>query len=184
MKNGIRLHFDSILLYENKRYPTAHFVSVLSMEEVGKAIALEFYVWNSKVNPRSDPKSQNEWLAVLLTDHRNKQLAFMRNVWHNSDAMKKLTESIQAKQLDTLKQNAMYVGISKPQAGKARTEGKIHTPERVIDKPKARRQLLLVHEYLLEEAVDTGVHDKDHNLKSFKKIYGTGLKSRLEEVQL
>ena len=34
-ENGLRLHFDSILLFENKAYPSAYFLCVLAIEEIG-----------------------------------------------------------------------------------------------------------------------------------------------------
>jgi AbiV family abortive infection protein len=34
LQNGIRLHFDSIVLLKNKSYPSALFLSVIAMEEI------------------------------------------------------------------------------------------------------------------------------------------------------
>ena len=109
LKNGIRLHFDSVLLYKNKSYATAHFISVVAMEEIGKGYAGDFYAWNCKVNPRPDPNFEEEWLISLFSNHRHKQLAFMRNVFHNSPDMRKFYSFVFANQLDTLKQNSVYV---------------------------------------------------------------------------
>ena len=35
-KNGLRLHFDSLILLKNDSYPSATMLSVLAMEEFGK----------------------------------------------------------------------------------------------------------------------------------------------------
>jgi len=35
-QNCVRLHYDSILLFKNKRYPTACALSIIALEEMGK----------------------------------------------------------------------------------------------------------------------------------------------------
>jgi len=50
IKNSLRLHFDSILLFENGSYPTAFQLSVLALEEFAKATWIEHYVWSSEPN--------------------------------------------------------------------------------------------------------------------------------------
>lgn len=41
LENGLRLHQDSILLFNNKRYPSAYFLSILALEEIGKFFLIE-----------------------------------------------------------------------------------------------------------------------------------------------
>jgi AbiV family abortive infection protein len=43
LKNAIRLHLDSIFLFKNKSYPSALQLSILTLEELGKAKELELY---------------------------------------------------------------------------------------------------------------------------------------------
>lgn len=47
-KNALRLHFDSITMYKNRSYPTAYFLSILALEELGKASLLDDFVWQSR----------------------------------------------------------------------------------------------------------------------------------------
>ena len=37
IKNAIRIHYDSILLFENESYPTSYHLSVLALEEIAKS---------------------------------------------------------------------------------------------------------------------------------------------------
>ena len=46
-KNGLRLHFDSILLYNNKSFPSAFQLSVLALEEFSKSYWVEHYCTSS-----------------------------------------------------------------------------------------------------------------------------------------
>lgn len=40
-RNSVRLFRDACLLYENKRYPTAYSIGVLSYEELGKTLSID-----------------------------------------------------------------------------------------------------------------------------------------------
>ena len=72
LKNGISLHFDSIKLYNLKSYSTALFISVIAMEEIGKAFGADHFVFHSRVDGRVDKDFENEWINFLLGDHKGK----------------------------------------------------------------------------------------------------------------
>ncbi|MFT3652330.1 AbiV family abortive infection protein, partial [Klebsiella pneumoniae] len=77
LRNTIRLHFDSILLYRNGSYPSAFQLSVLALEEFSKANWVDHYIWTSETNegyPKAD--FEQEWLK-LLYQHPKKQWNFV-----------------------------------------------------------------------------------------------------------
>ena len=78
MQNGIRLHGDSILLFENDRFPSAYALSILAMEEVGKSFLLQEIVFQDD-GQEYDAKQMQE-LLKLLYHHRVKQGWFARMV--------------------------------------------------------------------------------------------------------
>ncbi len=50
LRNVLRLHFDSVLLYENESYPSAFQLSVLAIEELSKANWIDHYISSSEMN--------------------------------------------------------------------------------------------------------------------------------------
>ncbi|WP_431217561.1 AbiV family abortive infection protein [Puia sp. P3] len=47
LENTVRLHLDSILLFKNGSFPSSFQLSVLALEEFGKAKALNDFIWNA-----------------------------------------------------------------------------------------------------------------------------------------
>jgi AbiV family abortive infection protein len=182
LKNGIRLHFESIHLYNIKAYPTSLFLSVIAMEEVGKAFWADHVAWNGKVNPRMSPEMEHEWVTALFGDHKRKQLSFIRQIWPWKEYMKHHA-FVDSKGLDILKQNSIYVGLSKPGPGKPRTDGKIIKPQD-ITKAKAKKQINLVHSVLLDNAEGIEEERIYFDLKAFNNVFNRRLLEQLREVQL
>ena len=75
LRNAIRLHFDSILLYKHKSFPSSFFISVIAMEELGKAYWADHFVFYSK-DIRSDDELETLFINKIHSDHRAKQLWF------------------------------------------------------------------------------------------------------------
>ncbi|WP_199913380.1 AbiV family abortive infection protein [Flagellimonas amoyensis] len=50
LKNSLRLHFDSILLYKNDSFASAFHLSVLALEEIAKSDWIDHYVHTSITN--------------------------------------------------------------------------------------------------------------------------------------
>jgi AbiV family abortive infection protein len=79
LKNSIRLHKDSILLYKNSSYPSAFQLSILAMEELAKAKWVGHYYTSSIYNDGfPDEKFEQYWLKLLYF-HPEKQFAFVVN---------------------------------------------------------------------------------------------------------
>lgn len=181
LQNGIRLHFDSLYLYKQKSFPTALFISVIAMEEIGKAFWADHFVFHSKIDGRADASFEAEWIQMLFGDHKGKQLSFMRQVFHKTD--RRFYAFVDSKQLDILKQNSIYVGLQKPKQGQARTKGRIINPIK-IDKPKAKKQIDLIHNFLTAEVEDSHNGIIYHDLAIFRKTFNQKLLNRLSRAAI
>lgn len=111
-QNGLRLHFDSILLYKNKSFPSAFQLAVLALEEFSKSFWVEHYYYSAKVNGNfPDRDFEQEWLSLLYF-HPRKQKAFFG--WGVAfDYSPKFIRMIENGQLEVKKQKATYVGLEK-----------------------------------------------------------------------
>ncbi|OGC77679.1 MAG: hypothetical protein A2Z27_00950 [candidate division Zixibacteria bacterium RBG_16_50_21] len=146
LKNGLRLHADSILLYNNKRYPTAYFLSILALEEIGKFFLIEDFWWHSKVDGRMEAKWEHKFIELIYS-HRPKQSVFASNLYGP------LPKATFARQLlsgsvEKAKQNSVYVGL--PRFKRVISfKGKIINPIK-IKRSKAKRQITSVNDKILE----------------------------------
>ena len=144
-KNGLRLHFDSILLYENKSYPSAFQLSVLALEEFSKSYWIEHYYYSSITNEGfPDKEFEQEWLKLLYV-HPKKQKAFFG--WGLSmDYSSKFMRFIESGNLELKKQKATYVGLSK-KGNVIDVNGKISLPTQIKEKD-ARQFISLLTDHL------------------------------------
>ena len=74
-QNALRLHFDAIRLYKIPSFASALALSVLSMEELAKANALEDIAWHALIDnaPISDGWNISR---KYFYDHKSKQMSF------------------------------------------------------------------------------------------------------------
>jgi AbiV family abortive infection protein len=145
LRNTIRLHFDSILLYENGSYPSAFQLSVLSLEEFSKANWIDHYIWSSETNEGyPDEKFEQEWLKLLYL-HPKKQWNFVAK--ETDDYSPNFITQIKNRELEEKKQNATYVGLSRSK-GKVNTASRISTPWKIKQKD-ARQVISIVNDELL-----------------------------------
>ena len=109
-KNGLRLHFDSILLLKKKSYPSSVLLSVLAMEEFGKYFSLSSYLFYTDVNETRDEIFEKQYLEKLYS-HPFKQKAifgrdgFVSSTEHYNKAQNRIYED--------LKQRSLYVGYER-----------------------------------------------------------------------
>ena len=187
LKNSIRLHFDSILLFKNGSFPSAYQLSVLALEEFAKSRWVEDYVWSSLVNDGyPDEKFEQKWLQ-LLYKHPEKQWAFLaREIW---DYSPKFAEFIKSRKLEEKKQNATYVGLSRLK-GKVDATSRVSTPNKIKEKDAQQLISLINNEFLeihkmielqesyfdIEEMDEVFEKNLYKNLKKWP--YKTGLKHR------
>jgi len=146
LKNGLRLHADSILLYKNKRYPTAFFLSILALEEIGKFFLIEHFWGLSKFEGRMEEEWERKFIESIYF-HRRKQNVFAHHLFGP------LPKAAFARQLfdgsaETAKQNSVYVGL--PKSGRTIClKGKIINPIK-IGQDRAKRQITSVNDKILE----------------------------------
>ena len=145
LRNALRLHFDSIVMYENGYFPTAFQLSVLSLEEFWKALWVEHFMWTSETNNGyPDEKFEQEWLQ-LLYKHPAKQEAFIaRDLF---DFSPKFAKFIEERKLEEKKQNATYVGLARVK-GKVDITSRISTPLRIGSRDAKQMISLLNSEFL------------------------------------
>ncbi|MFM6398978.1 MAG: AbiV family abortive infection protein, partial [Planktothrix sp.] len=72
--NCLRLHGDSIYLYKNGSYPSAYFLSIISLEELGKVLLLSSTLFHTRGN-EMDRASQEMWIESIFS-HQDKQGVF------------------------------------------------------------------------------------------------------------
>ncbi len=145
-ENGLRLHFDSILLFKNKSYPSAYFLSVLAIEEIGKAFLIMDFLWRSRV----DGRMEREWEEKFLEDtyfHTAKQSSFAYN-FDSPISTNRFFKSLYKGELEILKQNSVYVGLARNKR-KINLKSRINNPLK-IDKMKAQKQITNVNDCLLD----------------------------------
>jgi len=148
-KNALRLHFDSTLLFKEKSYPSAFFLSILSQEEIGKVYLLNNFVYDFG-QVKFSKKEAEKWFE-LLYKHPVKQAEFFKNsifTRHIYSPNFKFLTRVFSGELDVLKQNSVYVGLGRKK-GKINIMGKIKSPFK-INKTKAKKQITMINDYLID----------------------------------
>jgi AbiV family abortive infection protein len=147
LKNGLRLHFDSILLYRSRSYPSALQLSILALEEISKSYWIEHYYDSSITNTGfPDIEFEQSWLKLLYV-HTKKHQAFVGWGW-SEQYHKSFVESLRNGDIDKLKQTATYVGLERLNRG-IDTKGRISTPEK-IKAQDARKMISVINDHLLD----------------------------------
>ncbi|AMJ76569.1 AbiV family abortive infection protein [Alteromonas stellipolaris] len=145
LRNTIRLHFDSILLYENGSYPSALQLSVLAMEEFSKANWVDHYIWSSETNEGyPDENFEQRWLKLLYL-HPEKQWNFVAR--NTEDFSPNFISLIRSRKLEEKKQNSIYVGLSRSK-GKVDTGSRVTTPC-LISQKDAKQFISIINSELI-----------------------------------
>ena len=187
LRNALRLHSDSILLFASGSFPSAFQLSVLAMEELAKAQWVDHYYYSAVTNEGfPDADLEQEWLSLLYF-HPEKQLAFVaHNIFEFSP---KLVRFIKSKKLERKKQQAIYVGLEKV-GRKVDTNGRISTPFRIKEQD-AKQIISLVNQEFVDiynliarndmyfgiSELDTIINPDEHQF-IFVWPHKSGLKSR------
>lgn len=145
-ENGLRLHFDSILLFENKSYPSAYFLSVLAIEEIGKAFLIEDFLWHSLCDGRMEKEWEEKFLERIYF-HTAKQSSFART-FDSPIGTSRFFKLLYKGELEIFKQNSVYVGLARNKR-KVNLKSRINNPLK-IDQTKAQKQITNVNDCLLE----------------------------------
>lgn len=147
LKNGLRLHFDSIYLYRNKSYASALQLSILALEEISKSDWIEHYYYSSVTNTGlPDVDFEQKWLKLLYI-HTKKHKAFVG--WGICRQYREsFVNSLRSGEIDQLKQMATYVGLERIN-GAIDTKGRITTPTK-IKAQDAKKMISVINDYFLD----------------------------------
>jgi AbiV family abortive infection protein len=137
-----RLWDDACRLFREGHFPLSTFVSILTIEEVGKLGRLwyDLLAWDRPLT--SDKKD----LGLLGRDHRKKHfMAVMAGALINARLdrilgirnVKKLLQDVESGKLEQLRQSCLYIDM---------VEGKIVMPEEIIGAPDAKFFAILAGE--------------------------------------
>ena len=155
----MRLHEDSILLFEKSRIPSALHTSALSIEEIGKYLLIEEIIWQS-IGGSEYTVDEIQKHMLQSYNHIAKQRWFARHA-NDSFVSKALVRILQNGELENIKQKATYVGF--PRKGKKIDFNKrVITPFRV-SKKRAEDFITAVNDYfiVLSVGIRKGVYGLD-----------------------
>jgi AbiV family abortive infection protein len=147
LRNGVRLHIDSVLLYINKAYPSSLQLSILAMEEISKAKWVD-HVYDAFVSNDNFPperKFEQGWLNLLYM-HPKKQYNFVaRDMMAFSP---KFVIDAKNRKLEDLKQKATYVGLKKIK-NNVDVNSRVSTPFNIKEND-AKRIISVVHTEIMD----------------------------------
>lgn len=146
LKNALRLHTDSTILFYHASFPSAFQLAVLAMEELSKTQWIDHYYYSSVTNEGfPDYDFEQDWLNLLYS-HPKKQYAFVaRELFKYSPVFAKFVEN---RKLELKKQQATYVGLNR-QGNKIDTSSNISIPLKKIKENDAKQLISLInHEFL------------------------------------
>ncbi len=177
-KNGLRLHFDSILLFKNKSFPSAFQLSVLALEELSKSEWVEHYYYSSITNEVfPDKEFEQKWLDALYI-HKRKQKAFFR--WGVSlDYCEKFMEFVNSGQLDIKKQKATYVGLDRNRR-KVDVNSRISLPSQ-IKEDEVKQMISLVNDFLIDCCDMKSFHEFRFDIKEKDEVLNDSLCEKLNQ---
>lgn len=154
LRNSIRLHLDSIFLFEVGSYPSAFQLSVLALEEFSKAKWLEHYIYSSETNEGyPDIEFEKKWLRLLYS-HPEKQWAFIAR--DLTDFSPNFSAFVEDGKLEQKKQNATYVSLPRIK-GKVDIDGRISVPTIKVKLKDARQLISFINSEFL--AICWRIHD-------------------------
>lgn len=169
-ENALRLHLDSILLFQNESFPSAFFLSSLALEEIGKSFILMDFLWHSIIDGRMEEKYEKDYVKSIYS-HHIKQNVFAGEfeiISKPTDFFHKLCSG----KYEITKQNSVYVGLKRDSKG-INLKSKITSPLK-ISKQKATRQITHVHNAFVEithmQITELGSVDSEEVAKLLTKI--------------
>ena len=188
LRNSIRLHLDSISLFEIGSYPSAFQLSVLALEEFSKSQWLEHYIYTAETNDGyPDKEFENKWLRLLYS-HPEKQWAFIAR--DLTDFSPTFSEFVENGKLEQKKQSATYVSLPRIK-GKVDIGGRISVPIVKIKLKDAKQLISFINSEFLticwrihddEFYFDVEGMDEVFNDPIFMKLLSWPYKSRISSI--
>lgn len=177
-KNGLRLHFDSFVLFENLSFPTATMLSVIAMEEFGKYFSLSAYVFYISVNENRNEEFEKEYL-LMLYNHPFKQKACIGRYGFETSAI--LNQKVSDRYFENLKQRSIYVGFDR-EKGEILFSKNVNNPENINER-NASKQLMFLNDMLIEmvKGKVNGIIEMDED--EVNEILNNNLLTKLENLK-
>jgi AbiV family abortive infection protein len=159
-QNVIRLHLDSITLFNNTSFASSYYLSVIALEELGKIFLLSDFLWNSRVNGRYNEYKDEELFKIfghnleegyfkkIIYNHKRKQSHFVRIFDDEYKPSNKYFKKILDGVIEHEKQNSLYVGL-KRMDNKIDMNSRITNPVK-LTKRTAEYQINTIQKCLLE----------------------------------
>jgi AbiV family abortive infection protein len=177
LKNAIRLHFDSMFLFKKKSFSSALHISILALEEIGKARSLDDYWWSSKVNYGRLPIHEEEKYLKLLYSHKWKQGAAVK--WDSMNYSPKFISLIDEKKLEQKKQKSIYVGLPLKN-GDIKYTDKIQSPF-TIKSSEPKKIISLNNDIFLEMCNLNLAQEGYFDIEILDQLIGRKLQSKLKK---
>jgi len=165
-QNSLRLHLDSIVLFNNRSYPSAYYLSIISLEELGKIFILADFLYDSRVNGRFNEYKDTELLKIfgnnfeegyfkqIVYNHQRKQYHFVKTFDSDYKPTNKYYKELLNGFVEQKKQNSLYVGLKRVKS-KIDMNSRIITPNK-ISVTTVFNQIELIHKSLLELIICVG----------------------------
>lgn len=187
LKNAIRLHLDSYFLYKNKSYPTAYYISIMALEEIGKMKILDKVCFFNDCGARD--KALYDWFRDTFY-HKPKQMEAIdwgRYIKRNEKTGKIISITERYKHifdgdLNKRKENSIYVGITKGEEG----ESIVNDPT-YYGKDDAIKQMTITHEVILRELLyvkKSGFYYDTEELTLYIYKHGMKLYNKLLKLKI
>ena len=176
-KNGLRLHFDSIILFNHDSFASALQLSILALEEFSKSYWIEHYYYSSITNEGfPDEEFEQKWLKLLYV-HTKKHQAFVGWGW-SYEYKDSFVESLRNGKMELLKQESTYVGLNR-EKGKIETKGRISTPFK-IKSSDAKKMISVLNDYLLDRCDMKKFHEYHFDIEEKDNLLNEELYINLE----
>lgn len=177
-RNGLRLHFDSILLFDNGAFPSAFQLSVLALEELSKSNWIEHY-YNISIggNGFPDQKFEQDWLKLLYIHTRKHKAFFGDGISGNYTS--KFIKFIKSGGLERKKQKATYVGLDK-KGKQIDVNSRISTPNQIKEND-AKQIISLLNDGLKNLCMEKKFHEPDLSITIKNELITDELLSKLKQ---
>lgn len=184
-KNAIRLHFDSIKLFQDGSLPSAYALSILSQEEIGKSFLMAEVMFQDVDSRGMGTEYANIVLKSMLS-HRTKQGWFSRQAddifKYHGNKYPKIVQDISSGKLDEEKQNAIYVGVTKTNNKIDLLNGKVIVPVKRVKPQKVSWHITRVNDLIVELSEGIWRDLTSIDLDGIEKILTLDLVKKLEKL--
>ena len=183
-QNAIKLHNDSWILYRNKSYSTAYYISVVALEEFGKMQLLnEHAFYGEIINNTNTCNYEFESKLNNINSHIFKQQNAIDDfVYCGSKETELRYKHILDKEYNTKKEDSIYVGVRKSNRGNIRICNPLD-----INRKQSLNQISLVQELLLDAIMNVkkvGYYYDTIELTYYICKHGTVLYRKLKNIKI